>query len=102
MTDPATQTILEHFRPTHTSPPWLKAIAVVLAFIIASATFGLAIFGAVSGVASEISPPPACNCDAGLLIRRPTPGGTHATHRPHEVEEPYSPAASNESRRVPI
>lgn len=102
MSDQATQTILKHFRPTNTSPPWLKAIAVVFAFIIASATFGLAIFGAVSSVASEISPPPACNCEAGLLIRRSAPGGTQAAHRPHEVEEPCSPAASNESRRVPV
>jgi hypothetical protein len=66
MTDQATQTILKHYQPTHTSPPWLKAIAVVLAFIIASATFGLAIFGAPSSLASEIPPPPACNCEAGL------------------------------------
>ena len=66
MTDQATQTILKHFQPTHTSPPWLKAIAVVLAFIIASATFGLATFGVLSSLASEIPPPPACNCEAAF------------------------------------
>ena len=27
---------------------------------------------------------------------------TAAAHRPHEVEEPRSPAEANESRRVPI
>jgi hypothetical protein len=66
MTDRATQTILKHFQPTRTSPPWLKAIAVVLAFIIASAIFGLAIFRPLSSLVSEIPPPPACRCEADL------------------------------------
>jgi hypothetical protein len=66
MTDQATQTILKHFQSAHTSPPWLKAIAVVLAFIVASATSGLAIFGGLSSMASAIPPPPACNCQAAF------------------------------------